>query len=121
MAYKLKPHKGMAKRFKVSATGKVSHRHEKSTHLRSGRSAKLKRHLGRPSVLAEGMARNVRRYLGLKKLKPLQVEHERALEAKQPEREQQQQQARSSRQSTSSRREPGQPSRPTRARVARDS
>jgi large subunit ribosomal protein L35 len=82
MAYKLKPHKGMAKRFKVSATGKVKHRHEKSTHLRSGRSAKLKRHLGRPGVLAEGMARNVRRYLGLKKLKPLQVEHERALEAK---------------------------------------
>ena len=82
MAYKMKPHKGMAKRFKVSATGKVSHRHEKSTHLRSRRSAKLKRHLGRPSLLAEGMARNVRRYMGLKKLKPLQVEHERALEAR---------------------------------------
>ena len=76
MPHKAKPHKGMAKRFKVTKTGKVLHRHEKNSHLRSGRSAKLKRHLGRPGVLAEGMARNVRRYLKLSKLKPMQFEHE---------------------------------------------
>ena len=75
MPHKAKPHKGMAKRFKVTKTGKVTHRHEKNSHLRSGRSAKLKRHLGRPGLLAEGMARNVRRYLNLSKLKPMQAEH----------------------------------------------
>jgi ribosomal protein L35 len=66
----------MAKRFHVTKTGKIKHRHEKNSHLRSGRSSKLKRHLGRPSLLAEGMARNVRRYLRVHKLKPLKVEHE---------------------------------------------
>ena len=76
MSYKAKPHKGMAKRFRVTKTGKIKHRHEKNSHLRSGRSSKLKRQLGRPGVLAEGMARNVRRYLGVTRLKPLQVEHE---------------------------------------------
>jgi large subunit ribosomal protein L35 len=66
----------MAKRFKVTKTGKVLHRHEKNSHLRSGRSSKLKRQLGRPGLLAEGMARNVRRYLNVSKLKPRQAEHE---------------------------------------------
>ena len=79
MSYKLKPNKGMLKRFRVSATGKVRHRHEKSTHLRSGRSPKLKRQLGRPGVLHEGHARNMRRWMGLSKLKPLRAVHERAL------------------------------------------
>jgi len=66
----------MAKRFKVTKTGKVLHRHEKNSHLRSGRTSKLKRHLGRPGLLAEGMARNVRGYLKLSKLKPMQAQHE---------------------------------------------
>jgi len=76
MPHKAKPHKGMAKRLKVTKTGKVLHRHEKNSHLRSGRTSKLKRHLGRPGVLAEGMARNVRRYLNVAKLKPMQAEHD---------------------------------------------
>jgi large subunit ribosomal protein L35 len=79
MPHKAKPHKGMGKRFKVSRTGKVMHRHEKNSHLRSRRSSKLKRQLGRVGVLAEGMARNVRRYLGLSKRKPNQIEHEAKL------------------------------------------
>ena len=64
MGYKFKPNKGVAKRFRVTATGKMKHRHELSSHLRSGRSEKKKRHLGRPSILAEGHARNLRRMLG---------------------------------------------------------
>ncbi len=87
MAYKFKPNKGMLKRFRVSATGKVRHRREKSTHLRSGRTAKLKRQLGRPAVLAEGHARNMRRFMGLSKLKPLQAIHERALAEANPKPE----------------------------------
>jgi large subunit ribosomal protein L35 len=85
MPHSSKPHKGMAKRFRVTKTGKIKHRHEKNSHLRSGRSAKVKRQLGRPGVLAEGMARNVRRYLNVTKLKPMQVEHEQRLAEKKPE------------------------------------
>jgi large subunit ribosomal protein L35 len=82
MAYKFKPNKGMLKRFRVSATGKVRHSHEKSTHLRSGRSANLKRRLGRPAVLDEGHARNMRRNMGLSKLKPNRAAARRDLAAR---------------------------------------
>ncbi len=83
MAYKYKPNKGIAKRVRVTKTGKIKHRHEKNSHLRSGRTSKTKRHLGRPGVLHEGLARNFRRLLGLSKLKPAQVEHERQVAEKQ--------------------------------------
>jgi large subunit ribosomal protein L35 len=82
MGYKIKPNKGVAKRFKVTGTGKLKHRHELSTHLRSGRSANKKRHLGRPAILHEGLARNLRRMLGLTGLRPNQLAHERALASK---------------------------------------
>ena len=82
MAYKFKPSKSVAKRFKVSATGKLKHRHEKTSHLRSGRDANKKRHLGRAGVLAEGHARNMRRFMGVAKLKPNKTAHERALKNK---------------------------------------
>src|SRR5205085_11298169 len=64
MGYKFKPNKGVAKRMKVTATGKLKHRHEKNSHLRSGRSSALKRRLGRPSVLDEGQASRLRTLLG---------------------------------------------------------
>jgi large subunit ribosomal protein L35 len=79
MSYKYKPNKGVAKRFRVTKTGKLKHRHELSTHLRSGRTAKKKRHLGRPAVLFEGHARNMRQFLGVSGRRPNQVAHERAL------------------------------------------
>ena len=85
MGYKFKPNKGVAKRMKVTKTGKIKHRHEKNSHLRSNRSSKLKRALGRPSVLAEGHARNMRSLLGVSKLKPNKLAHERALAAAQRE------------------------------------
>jgi large subunit ribosomal protein L35 len=81
MAYKFKPNKSVAKRFKVSKTGKIKHRHEMNSHLRSGRTGSLKRRLGRASVLSETQAKNMRRYMGLSKLKPAKVIHERALAA----------------------------------------
>ncbi len=81
MGYKLKPKKGVAKRMKVSATGKIKHRHEKLSHLRSNRTGKTKRALGRPSILAEGHSRNMRRFLGIVGKRPNQVVHEKALAA----------------------------------------
>ena len=81
MGYKFKPNKGVAKRMRITKTGKLKHRHEKNSHHRSGRSSKLKRHLGRPGVLAEGHSRNMRRFLGLVGRRPNQAVHEKALEA----------------------------------------
>ncbi|HYO11023.1 MAG TPA: 50S ribosomal protein L35 [Tepidisphaeraceae bacterium] len=67
MAYKLKPNKAVAKRFKVTAKGKLKRYHSLTSHLRSGRSPKKKRELRRPEMLFEGLARNMRRLMGLSK------------------------------------------------------
>ena len=48
---KLKTHKGIKKRFKVSATGKVSHKRCGSSHLNSHKSGKRVRRLRKKSVL----------------------------------------------------------------------
>jgi large subunit ribosomal protein L35 len=79
MAYKYKPNKAVAKRFKVTATGKLKRRHTLSTHLRSARDAKKKRHLGRPAILNESHARNMRELMGIKGRRPNQVRHQREL------------------------------------------
>ena len=82
MAYKLKPNKAMAKRVRVTKTGKIKHRHTFLSHLRSARTSKKKRHLGRPAIMFEGLARNMRKYLLVSKVKPGKIAHERALAAK---------------------------------------
>jgi large subunit ribosomal protein L35 len=87
MGYKFKPSKSIAKRFRVTATGKLKRRHTLSTHLRSARDAKKKRHLGRPAILFEGIARNLRRAMGVAKKRPAKIAHERALKAKAKKKE----------------------------------
>lgn len=49
---KLKTHKGMKKRFKISATGKVSHKRCGSSHLMSHKSGKQVRRLRKKSILS---------------------------------------------------------------------
>jgi large subunit ribosomal protein L35 len=49
---KLKTHKGMKKRFKVSATGKVSHKRCGSSHLNSHKSGSKIRKLRKKSFLS---------------------------------------------------------------------
>jgi len=49
---KLKTHKGIKKRFKVSATGKVSHKRCGSSHLMSHKSGKQVRRLRKRSTVA---------------------------------------------------------------------
>ncbi|MGN6506479.1 MAG: large ribosomal subunit protein bL35 [Tepidisphaeraceae bacterium] len=80
---KYKPNKGCVKRFKVTATGKVKRRGTMSTHLRSVRDGNMKRRLGRPAILAEGHARNMRFFMGVSKLKPNKIRHDREVAAKQ--------------------------------------
>ena len=79
MAYKFKPSKSVAKRFKVSKTGKLKHRNTMSTHLRSNRTADKKRELGRGAILDETQAGRMRKFMGLSKIKPARIRHERAL------------------------------------------
>ena len=43
---KMKTHRGAAKRFKITATGKVLTRHAGKRHLLSGKSSKRRRALG---------------------------------------------------------------------------
>ena len=85
MGYKFKPSKGVAKRMRVTKTGKLKHRHEKNSHLRSRRTGKLKRKLGRPGLLAEGHSRNMRRFLGKVGQRPNKVVHDKAIAAKEKE------------------------------------
>lgn len=82
MAYKFKPNKSVLKRFRVSKTGKVKRGHSMRSHLMSARPTKKKRHLRRPAILFEGHARNMRQLMGVSGLRPNQIAHERALEAK---------------------------------------
>jgi large subunit ribosomal protein L35 len=82
MAYKLKPNKSMLSRFKVTKRGKLKRHHAKTSHLMSGRTSKTKRRLGRPAILHEGLARNLRAHIGMSHKHPLKVEHERAIAAK---------------------------------------
>lgn len=82
MAYKFKPKKSVKKRFKVTATGKLKAGHSNTSHLMSGRSAKKKRQLGRPQILFEGHARNMRAMMGISGRRPTQIAHERAIEAR---------------------------------------
>jgi large subunit ribosomal protein L35 len=86
MAYKLKPRKAVAKRFKVSKTGKLKGHHGFTSHLMSSRSGNKRRALRKPEVISEGHARNMRKFMGISKLKPMKVAHERALAAKAAEK-----------------------------------
>jgi large subunit ribosomal protein L35 len=54
-----KTHKGIAKRFKITGTGKVKFRKPGQRHLRRKRTVKQTRAGRQDQVLAEGMARRV--------------------------------------------------------------
>jgi large subunit ribosomal protein L35 len=61
---KIKTHKGLKKRFKVSANGKVSHKRCGSSHLNSHKSGKRIRRLRKKSVLKiNAEAHRIRRAL----------------------------------------------------------
>lgn len=48
---KQKTHKGLAKRVKVTARGKIKHRRAGASHLMSGKSAKSRRRIRRPAIV----------------------------------------------------------------------
>ncbi|HZL37772.1 MAG TPA: 50S ribosomal protein L35 [Tepidisphaeraceae bacterium] len=81
MGYKYKPNKSVAKRFRVSKTGKLKRGHCLTSHLMSARPANKRRKLRRPAILFEGHARNMRQMMGISKLKPARTAHRRRLAA----------------------------------------
>jgi len=81
MAYKFKPNKSVAKRFRRTATGKLKRHHSYTSHLMSSRPASKRRKLRRPEILFEGHARNMRKLMGVSGIHPGKIRHERELAA----------------------------------------
>jgi large subunit ribosomal protein L35 len=82
MAYKFKPNKSVAKRFRVSGTGKLKRGHSLTSHLMSGRSAKKRRQLRQPALVSEDHAPRLRKLMGIAHLQPKKTTHERAIQSK---------------------------------------
>ena len=87
MAYKMKPNKSMKSRFKVTKTGKLKRHHAMTSHLLSGRTSKTKRHLRRAAILHEGLAKNMRRLMGVGGKNPARYAHEQQVKALQKSKE----------------------------------
>ena len=61
---KMKTHKGTKKRFRLTATGKVKHRHAGTSHLAAGMSKKRRRNLRGTTVVDGVEAKKIRILLG---------------------------------------------------------
>ena len=61
---KMKPHKGLRKRFKVSATGKPKYKKSFAGHLMSGKPGRRRQRLRRTGILTGAIAKTVLRSLG---------------------------------------------------------
>ena len=62
---KMKTHRGAAKRFKVTGTGKILRRRAFRNHILEKKSSTRTRRLGRPAEVTGGDAKQVKRLLGI--------------------------------------------------------
>ena len=62
---KLKTHKGTAKRVKLTRTGKITRQRAFGGHLLAKKSKSRKRAINTTAVVTGGMAKNVKRALGV--------------------------------------------------------
>ena len=60
---KLKPHKGLLKRVKITATGKILRRKANKGHLMSTKSSRRRRSLGRPALVDKTNVQVIRQLL----------------------------------------------------------
>ena len=63
---KLKTHKGMAKRIKVTATGKLMRRRAMRNHLLAHKQASLKREYVKEVESSKANTKNIKKMLGIK-------------------------------------------------------
>jgi large subunit ribosomal protein L35 len=61
---KMKSHRGAAKRFKVTSTGKIRRRRAFANHMLEKKSSTRKRRLTSPALVADADKKRVRRLLG---------------------------------------------------------
>ena len=61
---KMKTHKGVKRRMKITATGKVRYRHPNAGHLMSGKSGKRRRALRKPAILTGALAKRAKAAVG---------------------------------------------------------
>ena len=61
---KMKTHKGIKKRVRITATGKVRHRRSNTGHLMSGKSGNRCRSLRRPALLKSAFCDRMKEALG---------------------------------------------------------
>ena len=57
---KQKTHKGLSKRVKITATGKVRHKRTGGGHLMSGKNAKRRRRVSSSAIMTSAMAKTAR-------------------------------------------------------------
>jgi large subunit ribosomal protein L35 len=57
---KQKTHKGLAKRVKITATGKVKFKRSCGGHLMSGKSAKRRRRISKSAIMSNVMAKKAK-------------------------------------------------------------
>ncbi len=62
---KMKTHRGAAKRFKVTGSGKITKNNAFKRHLLESKTSKRKRGLRKAEVISSGDERRVKRMLGL--------------------------------------------------------
>jgi large subunit ribosomal protein L35 len=61
---KMKTHRGAAKRFKVTSTGKIRRRRAFANHILEKKTQKRKRRLNDPTVVSRADRKRIRRMLG---------------------------------------------------------
>ncbi len=62
---KLKTKRSAAKRFKITATGKIKRRKAYHSHILTKKSRKRKRHLRKPTLVFKGEVKAIKRLLGI--------------------------------------------------------
>jgi len=61
---KMKTHRGAAKRFEFTGSGKIKRRRAFKNHILEKKPAKRKRHLSNPALVSENDEKRIRRLLG---------------------------------------------------------
>ena len=57
---KMKTHKGILTRVKLTAKGKIRHRHPNAGHLLSGKSGDRRRRLRKPGIMTGAIAKQIK-------------------------------------------------------------
>ncbi|MFT8317369.1 MAG: 50S ribosomal protein L35 [Sporolactobacillus sp.] len=60
---KMKTHKGAAKRFKKTGTGKMKRNHSYTSHMMSHKSQKQKRNLRKSTIATPSLARKIKKMI----------------------------------------------------------